>query len=446
MLFFDIETDGLLDEVTKLHCIVIYDPQKDGYLRFDPISNPIQEGLKLLSEADLIIGHNIIGYDLPAIKKLHPWFSHSRVLDTMIWARLIAPDIEDYDYPRWKAGTLPGGLIGSHSLKAWGYRFGVLKGAFAETTDWQEWSVQMTDYCQQDVLVTRALHDKLKTKYVSQEALELEHKVAEIIQRQHQHGVMFDLDKAEKLYLELRKKREELHKELANVFEPWFEPVKKNEVFVPKTNNARMGYIKGAACCKIKLVKFNPASNKHIAYNFIKKYGWEPTEFTEKSKEPQINEDILKALPYPEAPKLAEFWTLNKRCSQIAEGDQAWLKTYNPNTGRIHGSINTIGAVTRRMTHFKPNTAQVPASYSPYGEECRSCFIVPRGYKMVGCDAEGLEARALGHFLALYDNGEYAKAVVEGKKEEGTDVHTVNWRALGKICKDRDTAKTFFYA
>jgi DNA polymerase I len=171
--------------------------------------------------------------------------------------------------------------------------------------------------------------------------------------------------------------------------------------------------------------------------------GWEPEEFIPKSGEPKIDEDILKAMEYPEAPLITKLWTIDKRISQLATGDKAWLKMVGPD-GRIHGRIDTLGAVTRRMSHFAPNMSQVPAVYSPYGGECRALFIAPPAKVVVGIDAAGLEARCLAHYLALHDGGAYAQAVLEGSKEEGTDVHTVNMIALG--ITSRDDAKTWFYA
>ena len=56
-------------------------------------------------------------------------------------------------------GNMPTKLYGSHSLKAYGYRLGVYKGDFGETSDWKEWSQEMQDYCVQDVKVTEKLCD-----------------------------------------------------------------------------------------------------------------------------------------------------------------------------------------------------------------------------------------------------------------------------------------------
>ena len=124
---------------------------------------------------------------------------------------------------------------------------------------------------------------------------------------------------------------------------------------------------------------------------------------------------------------------LNKRTSQIA----SWVKAINLDTGRVHGNVITIGAVTNRMSHNSPNMAQVPASYSPYGKECRECWTVEDAdnYRLVGVDASGLELRCLAHYI---NDTNYTKEILDG------DVHTANQRMAG--LQTRDQAKTFIYA
>lgn len=442
MILFDIETDGLLNEVSTIHVICMYDLDTGGFSRYDQLNESIEVGLKRLSEADCIIGHNIINYDIPVIKKLYPnQWNHKKVLDTLVLAKLAYPDIKEGDFKRFKEGKLPGKFIGSHSLESYGYRLGEYKGQFCHETDWKNWSPEMSDYCEQDVRVNLKLYQKIVDKNLSKEAIELEHQVAFILARQERKGVYFNYDEGVKLYKELSDKRDEVLKELRETFPPFYI---KDKEFTPKSYSKKWGYRAGCSMTKIKLVDFNPGSNQHIANRLIHKYQWEPEEFTDKSGEAKIDETVLDSLPYQEAKLLSKYMMLDKRIGQLATGKEAWLKHFNPKDNRIHGYVNTIGAVTGRMTHAFPNLAQVPAVYSPFGKECRALFCAPSGYKLVGCDASGLEARCLAHFMARYDDGAYTKAVLEGKKEEGTDIHTLNQKALG--IDSRDDAKTFFYA
>ena len=127
MHIFDLETNGLYHEVTKVHCLSIYDTSKDLLHLFDPQSRPIEEGIEMLRKSPLICGHNIIGYDLPVIRKLFPGFDFGgEVHDTLVISRVQYPDIKAGDYGRFRQGKLPGQLIGSYSLESWGYRIGEL--------------------------------------------------------------------------------------------------------------------------------------------------------------------------------------------------------------------------------------------------------------------------------------------------------------------------------
>jgi DNA polymerase I-like protein with 3'-5' exonuclease and polymerase domains len=180
---------------------------------------------------------------------------------------------------------------------------------------------------------------------------------------------------------------------------------------------------------------FNPNSRLHIADRLTKKYGWQPKEFTPDGRA-KVDETILSNLPYPEAQSIATSLMIQKRIGQIGEGKNAWLALVGDDS-RIHGSVNTNGAVTGRMTHMFPNTAQTPSVGKPYGKECRQLFTVPEGKKLVGVDVSGLELRMLGHFLAAFDGGAYGHEVVNG------DIHTINMKAAG--LPDRSASKRFIY-
>jgi hypothetical protein len=394
-----------------------------------------------------IIGHNIILFDLPAIQKVYPELycvseKDPRVIDTLIWSKLCFPHLKEMDYGRFQKGMLPGQFIGRHSLEAWGYRLGEFKGNFGKTTDWKNWSKEMSDYCEQDVKVTKNLYNYLiafSDPKMFAEALPLEHQVQWIIRRQENFGFYFNKTKGEKLYAKLLKKQQELLVELQEIFPP---VVKNKGQFTPKKDNKARGYTAGGTMTKIEITPFNPSSGDHIIYGLTKLHNWKPKEFTDKGN-PKTDEDVLSSLSYPEIPKLIEYMTVSKRLAQLHDGKQGWLKNVKPNS-RIHGRVNTLGAVTGRMTHNNPNLAQVPAGYSPYGEECRELFCVPEGKVLLGWDASGIEARCMAHFLAPYDKGAFIKTVLEGKKEDETDIHNLNKKALE--ITSRDVAKTFFYA
>lgn len=465
-MIFDIETNGLLDKLDRVHTMHCLDTSDEKRLRFNdgffadgspaPRDGTLEEGFRMLMEQDRLIGHNIIRFDLPAIQKVYPWFEVPRstvIRDTMIMARLRWPTLKQIDSKAMRAGKrapeFTGRMVGAHSLKAWGIRLGVLKADYEG--EWDHWTQEMEEYAAQDPVTNYALWQKCLEKDIPEEAEELEQRVQEVITAQTSYGFKFNVDKAEALALELRGRKAELMDELREAFPPWYAPVKKKgqiEVMTPKRPNKARGYAKGCPFSKVKLVSFNPGSRLQIADRLTTLYGWTPIEFSEKGS-PKVDETTLGSLDHiPQARVLIDYLTVDKRLGQVADGDKAWLK-FVGDDGRMHGQVDTMGAITRRMTHFKPNVAQVPSIVNakgvvPYGKECRECFEVAEGNRLGGCDAEGLELRMLAHYMAKYDGGAYGKAVVEGKKEDGTDVHTVNQKLIR--LNSRNSAKTWIYA
>jgi len=418
---FDIESNGFVDTADKIHCIVLKDIDTGEVFKL-----PNYQSLLKLEAAELVIGHNIIKFDIPLIEKLYPTFMlRAKVFDTLVAARLLYPDVTEQDFKR---KDFPKDCIGRHSLKAWGNRIGEYKAEFE--SDFNNFTPEMLEYCVQDVEVTHKLYNLIQKKGYSEESMQLEHDVAELIYRQEVYGFKFNTQAAQELYSKLNARRLELEDELQKVFPP--ETV--NTPFIPKVNNKAKGYVKGEVFYKQKVVVFNPSSRQHIAKRLIDKYNWKPTEFTNDGK-PKLDETILEKLEYSEAKLLCEHFLLDKRIGQLATGNQAWLK--HEKNGRIHGTCNTNSTVTARATHSYPNMAQVPSVSVPYGKECRALFTVPTHKKLVGVDVSGLEVRMLAHYMAKYDNGDYAKVVLDG------DIHTETQKLAG--LDSRDLAKRFYY-
>lgn len=427
-LVIDIETDGLVDAMTKVHCIVAKDIDTKEVYSFTP--DKVKEGVDLLINAKELIGHNIQDFDIPALEKVYKVKFNNKLLDTLLITRLIWTDIKDKDF---REKIVPSQLIGKHSLDAWGYRLGQRKGDYIKKYGFENWTPEMQTYCENDVEVTYLLYLKILQQRYSSQAIELEHQFAHWIRKQERQGVDFDLTSAEKLFVFLTKQRLELENKLINAFPPI---EKHTNTLVPKRDNKKLGYKKGVPVKKYKMVEFNANSRDHIAERLILKYKWKPTEFTPTGK-PEINERILKKLQYPEAKILAEHFMLQKRLGQLSDGEQSYLKLVTKEN-KIHGKIITNGAVTGRCTANSPNLQQVVSSSSPYGKELRSLFTAPNGFAMLGIDFSGLELRVLGHYLHSFDSGKFIKELLEG------DIHTVNQQAVG--LSTRNQAKTFIYA
>lgn len=469
MLIFDIETDGFLDEMTVIHCIHMGDPMTGQQWRYSSMTDAdgtVEEGLQRLADEPMIGGHNIFRFDIPAIRKVFPaWQPKGYVWDTMALACLAYPkdELKDVDGKKQRRGKYPArfyekGYFAGQQLGAWGYRLGELKGEYEG--GFETFNIEMDDYCAQDVKVNIKLWLKCWSRFAKTEtpweSVQMENEVLRIIADQEARGFCFDLTKAHVLEADLMARKAELDAELRKAFKPWVAPVmyKGKPVVVEAKRRTKVRrwdedfneyFIevkKGETYAKQKLVLFNPASRAHIANRLTTLYGWKPKVFT-NSGEPEISEETLDGMEFPEAPLLKEYLMVDKRLGMLSTGKQAWLGHLKQD-GRIHGRVNTNQAVTGRMTHSFPNVAQVPAAGAPYGLRCRELFYAPLGYLLVGCDAEGLELRCLGHFMGRYDDGAYGDTVVNGDKSKGTDVHTVNQNAVG--LNSRDSAKTFIYA
>jgi DNA polymerase I len=429
-LVFDIETNGLYDKVTKVFCIVIYDINREETFAYGP--DRIDDALAHLATGDVLIGHNVIFYDVPVLQKLHSFNCKARILDTLICTRLIWPKEKLYDLDVQLYPEVPKNYRGMAGLKAWGYRLSDNK---IEFKDFSEYSEEMLVYCKQDVSVTSKLWKHIANQDYPEQALKLEHDFALAINKQIRAGVPFDVDAAIDLVDNLRAREAQLEAELKEIFPP----LEHRNWFTPKVNNKTRGYVKGVPFEKIHYEEFNPGSRDQIADRLKAKYGWQPEKTTEKGN-PILNDEVLEALPYPEAKPLAEYMLIKKRLGQIADGNNAWLKLVNNDSSRMHGDVVTNGCVTGRCAHRYPNMGQVPAGYSPYGKECRSLFHAPQGWDMIGIDAKALELRCLAGYLAIYDGGEYARVVTDPT----IDIHVYNQERFGVAT--RDISKRLLYA
>jgi len=157
-LVFDIETNGLLHDLTTIHCIGIHNlDTKENHAFNDVGGEPITRAIAMLEEACHVVGHNIINFDIPAINSLYPFFCKtSGVVDTLLLSRLYKTNLLEIDKQR-RFNGMPEKLYSRHSLEAYGYRLGTYKGTFGKETDWSNWSQEMQDYMMQDVAVTTKL-------------------------------------------------------------------------------------------------------------------------------------------------------------------------------------------------------------------------------------------------------------------------------------------------
>ena len=394
----DIETNGLLNEATNVHCIVAYDidGKKPYVFKGDECRARFPNFARNVSQ---FIMHNGLSFDAPMLNKLcGTEIKDNSILDTLILSQLFNP-MRD----------------GGHSLESWGERFEFPKGSI-ENFDY--YTEDMLEYCKQDVNITYKLYNYLKEEgsKFSKRSIDLEHRIRKIINDQENFGFYLDIPYATTFMASLQDRSQNIYNQL-------------QEVFPPIVTTGRVHKRSGKPLKDI-IEPFNPASRKQIGERLME-LGWEPTKKTDKGNV-IVDEDVLSTIDMDEAKLISEYLLLQKRHTQIA----SWVEAVETD-GRVHGRVLTLRTVTGRMAHTSPNMAQVPAVYSPFGKECRSCWTVqnPETHSLVGTDASGLELRGLAHFM---DDQNFVNEILNG------DVHTANQKMAG--LQNRDQAKTFIYA
>ena len=415
MIFLDIETN--LKHDTIWLCVTKHNTT--GEVRHWREADTLQEYL----DGEQVVGHNIIGFDAPVLKKV--WgvgIPDNKLVDTLVMSRLYKPDIDIVIPEQGKAPS-------PHSLEAWGYRLGNHKIGYTAFDG--GYTESMAIYCEQDVLLLENLYNHLTTVMVKEgfslQSIQLEHDVAIICRGMEDNGFMLDIEKAMVLNATLSGRMSDIEESMQKVFPPIVE-----QRISEKTGKQ----------LKDKVTIFNPGSRQQIA----ERLAGLGVVFTKKTDKGNVivDEAVLEKIDLPEAKLVAEYLMIQKRVAQIS----SWLELVGDD-GRVHGRVTTNGAVTGRATHSSPNMAQVPAVGSPFGAECREMWRVPKGYKQVGVDLSGIELRCLGHYL---NDQEWMDELLKG------DIHWFNAQSFGLVEKGtvkddnnpehkkaRNTTKTLTY-
>lgn len=271
----DVETDGLLPELTVIHSLTWDDIDTGEHLNWGPLTvdeyraecsvisavpkvmpkgyaGKIADGIRWLHDnAGTIIGHNFLLFDRKAIKKVYPWFDADNAklyLDTLIFCRMIWPEdsLIGPDMKRWRSGRMPAKYLKRQSLGAWGYRMGNYKGEFGYDEAgkpiegiWAKWTHDMHVYMIQDGKVNLDLWRLIERRigwnadWTPESGVYqwpgmpfwIEHTIAEHLQDQEDQGVDFDREEASKLIGELHNRKAELSEQLRIMFGAWWAPL-----------------------------------------------------------------------------------------------------------------------------------------------------------------------------------------------------------------------------
>lgn len=405
MLTIDIETD-------MKHSVIWCACAEDVATGETTVHTEAKTLQALINKHDSILTYNGLGFDVPVMTAV--WgisVEGKKHVDAMVLSRLFNP-----------------AQAGGHSLRSWGERLAYPKDDF---TDYDGGLCEeMITYCKRDVNLTTKVYKtvsaNLKRGKFTQDVIDLEHAVTAELELQRSNGFKIDLPKANGLYSTLTHRMRELEALLQSEFPPIV-----TERWSEKTGKQ----------LKDNVEVFNVGSRQQIA----KRLQTVGVKFTDKTEggSYKIDENVLEGIDNPSAQLVAEYLLLQKRASQVS----SWLEAV-ADDGRVHGRVFSSGAATGRMTHISPNMAQVPATRKAHdgmtpvqrlkaelGGQCRSCWTVEQGNKLVGIDASGLELRMLAHYMKDED---YVNTILDG------DIHSANQAAAG--LETRDQAKTFIYA
>lgn len=437
--FYDLESDGLLDTVSKIHVLSYTITDKDfNILESDNLIN--YTDIKKLFERDLIfIGHNIVTYDIPVVEKLLDIKCDKRLVDTLA--------LSHYLYP----------LLPKHGLESWGEFFGIPKPVIEEG-EWlgplenetqEKFMAKMTNRCEEDVKITISLYKKqvkyLKEIYSDRDFIGIEDYLVfkrSCLREQEEETTLIDLKKAKKHKRILSEMKEEKVSALASEMPRNIKFVEKSIpakmykkdgnfsvaglkwIDLLKENNLPLDY-EGSVLVKSIDEEGNPNSSTQIK-DWLFSLGWEPDVFVSRmntkgqiKEVPQIYEyskltDSVRLLlrVEPSLKHLNQLTLINHRLGVF----KGFIKNSDAQGRTVAGASGFTN--TLRFKHVNPIVNLVKPS-KWYGKEIRSCIIAPENTMICGCDMVSLEDTTKQHYMSFFDP-EY----VTEMRVPGFDAHT----------------------
>lgn len=430
---FDIEADGLLDTISKIHCLS-YKKYLGGKILEKKTLLTYEEIREFFKRDGYFVGHNIIRYDFPAVFKVLGTKQPKYVMDTL--------SISWYLYP----------YRGQHGLESWGEHFGVPKPEIQEG-EWlgplegetqEEFITKMSHRCEEDVRINFKLFLKLLRFlydiYGSLDSLlrltgYLDFKM-ECLRDQEEHGIPLNTMKAKKHLATTTALFDEKTIHLAKVMPKSVGVIEKSKPKIPYKKDRSLS-VYGTKWFELLHQRGLPLDTEEIrelpnpgSVAQIKEWlfmmGWVPETFKTNAKGEEVPQislpfggGICPSVQYlykdePNLEEIESYYMLRHRKGIFS----TFLESVNKE-GKIYataaGFTNTL-----RLAHKNP-VVNLPGVQSPFGKEVRECLTVPNvtEYIMCGSDVSGLESATGQHYIHIFDP-EY----VEDMRIEGYDPHT----------------------
>lgn len=461
----DIEANGLLNTVTKIWCGVFKDINTSEVFKFEP--HQMKEMCAFLRGCSVVIGHNFIDYDIPAMKKVlgFEFDADVIIIDTFILSQMLSPDRKKHPRTAKKKGA--------HSLENFGNIFRRYK---PEHEDWSKFSPEMLHRCSEDVeinfLTFNMLNNDAKllikgrgfnTKSIWCLPYKIESKFAKYLVKQKMKGFLLNKRRTQRYIDYLTRKINIIDREIIPQL-----PIQliiqeqKESDGTYKYNKAPFkgdgnlnkytvdwcvrvgikdtGVISGPFS-RVDFVDFDIGSTQ-LVKDYLLSQGWIPEEWNTKQDpvtklfkktSPKLSQnDNFLGVEGPVGKRVAERLVLRHRRSQL----EGFIKNLRPD-GRVTADVTGI-TPTCRLKHSK--IVNIPGADAMFGKQMRSVFTVPKGYKLIGCDAASCQLRDLCHHMG---DDDYTYAVIHGKSSEGTDPHSLTCQRTG--IPHRTGAKRFNY-
>jgi DNA polymerase-1 len=446
--FGDLEANGFLPVATKAHCGVFKEKDTGRIIKFRP--HQMKEMLEYLDTVDVLIGHNILGYDLPLLQKLYGYTYNGKKVDTLVMSRLLNPKrISPFNCPNKKA---------PHSIEVWGYRVGRGK---PEHNDWENFSEDMLHRCTEDVEILELVYNELLKEAKGgkwKDAFLLSFKLFENLQKQEAYGWLVDQEHmafcvsqltnwikridsviTPKLPLILEINETKTKGVYKHISKPFLKSGKYSQSVLDWYADAGMPDHSTTVCGPFSRISFRitDLNSRDETVDYLLSVGWEPLEWNTNDEGTRTSPKLSKDDPFEGVNgKTGKLVARRVQCRHRRSSIEGLIKLIRPD-GRIASAVNTL-AVTGRATHR--NIVNIPKAGSFYGKQMRKIFTSKPGFVLVGTDSDQCQLRMLGGRMG---DKEYIDALVNGDKSKGTDVHSLT-KKIGDI-ESRDLAKNVMY-
>lgn len=440
LALLDTEGNGFVENITQMHCAVVEDYETGEQHLFTP--DNIGSLCAHLETYDGLIGHALVQYDLPVLRKLFEWEYQGQMIDTLLMSRYQRPDRFSPHVPR-----------APHSIEAYGHRFNIPK---QEHNDWSIYSPEMLERCRQDVRILRATYSFLLEEGKGEnweECHKLNARLFYLLQKQEEYGWLVDRPWMDHSIATLTKWMDRIDRAVAphlplivEVLESKKDgeynyirkPFKKDGSY----SAAVESYLGGHDASELSVagpfsrIAFRPVdlNSNEETKDFLLASGWEPEEWNTNDNGQRTSPKLSKTDSFEGIQgSLGRLIARRIQCRHRRSQIEGWISAIRPD-GRVSAKVGGI-ANTGRLKHSVIVNVPSPTTKSFFAKWMRKCFIAQEGWVLVGTDSKSNQVRQLA---ARLRDDSFISFVLSGQ-----DIHERN-RLLSGVAT-RTIAKNLYY-